>query len=115
MNGVDWNHCDSADYSTSIWTNCYYLLLFCWGWDRVVHAVYVFVCFLAKGGVGKAGWRRYDNKNSGQHDFQINLGIGLVPMKYGISLEWMTPLRRGKISLGRQHLYPVTVTSVSFA
>ena len=53
MNGVDRNDRDSADYSTSIRTNRYYLRIFCWGLDRVVHAVYVVVCFLAKGDVGK--------------------------------------------------------------
>jgi hypothetical protein len=54
--------------------------------DRVVHAVYVIVCFLAKVGVGKADWGRNNNKNNGQHDFQIDLGIAL--MNNGISLEW---------------------------
>jgi hypothetical protein len=51
-----------------------------------IFTVYVVVCFLAKGGVGKKEWRRYDDKNQGQHDFQIDLGIAL--MNYGISTEW---------------------------
>ena len=75
-----------ADYSTSIRTNRYYLRIFCWGLDRVVHAVYVVVCFLAKAGVGKCEWGRYDDKHHGRHDFQIDLGIAL--MNYGISIEW---------------------------
>ena len=58
MNGVDRNDRDSADYSTSIRTNRYYLRIFCSGLDRVVHAVYVVVCFLAKSGVGKREWGR---------------------------------------------------------
>jgi hypothetical protein len=86
MNGDDRNDCDSADCLTSIWTNRYYLCTFCWALDRVVHAVYVIVCFLAKGGVGKKEWRHYDNKNNVRHGFQINLGIAL--MNYGISTEW---------------------------
>ena len=65
MNGVDQNNRDSADYSTSIRTNRYYLRIFCWGLDRVVHVVYVVVCFLAKGDVGKKEWQRYDDKNQG--------------------------------------------------
>jgi hypothetical protein len=59
---------------------------FCWGLDRVVHAVYVLVCFLAKGGIGKTEWGRYNNKNNSQHDFQIDLEIAL--MNYCISTEW---------------------------
>ena len=51
-----------------------------------IFTVYVVVCFLAKGGVGKKEWRRYDDKNQGRHDFQIDLGIAL--MNYGISTEW---------------------------
>jgi len=60
MNCVDWNDCDSADYSTTIWTSGYYLRIFCWGLDRVVHAVYIIVCFLAMAGVGKAEWKNYE-------------------------------------------------------
>ena len=78
MNGVDRNGRASAYYLTSIRTNCYYLRIFCWVLDRVVHAVYVILCFLAKGGVGKKEWRHNDNKHNGRHDFQINLGIALM-------------------------------------
>jgi hypothetical protein len=85
MNGVDRNDRDSADYLTTIWTNHCYLRIFCWGLDRVVHAVCIVVCFLAKGGVGKREWGRYDDKNNGWHDFQIDLAIAL--MNYGISTE----------------------------
>ena len=31
-------------------------------------------------------WKRYLNKNTGRHDFQIDLGIDLL--NYGISLDW---------------------------
>ena len=39
MNGVDQNDCDSADYSTSVLTNRYYLQTFCWGLGRFLHVV----------------------------------------------------------------------------
>jgi hypothetical protein len=41
----DW---DSADYLTTIHTNQYYLRIFCWVLDRVIHAAYVVVYFLIK-------------------------------------------------------------------
>ncbi len=65
---------------TNIWTNRYYLHMFCWALDRVVHVVYVIVSFLAKGGVGKKEWRQYDNKNK--------IDLGIVLMNYGISTKW---------------------------
>ncbi len=52
-NAMDRNDQDSADYSTTIRTNQYYLRIFCWTLDRVIHAVYVVVCFLIKGDVGQ--------------------------------------------------------------
>jgi hypothetical protein len=39
FNAVDRNDHDSADYSTSICTNHYYLLIFGWILDRVIHAM----------------------------------------------------------------------------
>ncbi len=47
-NAVDRNDRDSADYSTTIRTNRYYLRIFCWALDRVNHAAYVVVYFLSK-------------------------------------------------------------------
>ena len=37
-NAVDRNDWDSADFSTTIRTNQYYLRIFCWALDRVTHA-----------------------------------------------------------------------------
>ena len=53
FNAVDKNDRDSADWSTSIRTNRYYLRIFCWALDRVVHTTYVIVCALSDCGVGK--------------------------------------------------------------
>ena len=45
-NGVDRNDRDSADWSTTIQTTRYYLHIFCWALDHVVHTCYVVRCCL---------------------------------------------------------------------
>jgi hypothetical protein len=51
FNTVDRNGRDSADYSTSICTNRYYLRIFCWILDRVNHVLFVVECYLANSGI----------------------------------------------------------------
>ena len=86
FNGVDRNDRDSADYSTSIRTTRYYLRIFCWAKDRVLHACSVIVRWLADAGIGQEGWKKYQSKNNGRHDFQIDLGIALL--NRAISWDW---------------------------
>ena len=86
MNGVDRNNRDSRDYSTSIRTNRWYLWIFCWAMDQVVHAQHSIMIFLAEQNIGKPDWKKYRDKNQGRHDFQIDLGISLL--NYGIALDW---------------------------
>jgi len=85
-NAVDRNDRDSADYSTTIRMNRYYLRIFCWALDRVIHAVYVVVCFLIKTDIGQKQWKRNLDHHSGRHDFQIDLALSV--MNYGIGLQW---------------------------
>ena len=54
--------------------------------DRVVHTVCVVVCFLSRPSSNKACLNKYYSKNSGHHDFQIDLGVALL--NYGIDLDW---------------------------
>lgn len=93
FNAVDRNDRDSSDYSTTIRTNRYYLRIFCWALDRIIHALYVIVCELHKrstterlGGEWPEYWSLYMDKNGGRRKFQIDLGIAL--MNYGIELDW---------------------------
>ena len=86
MNGVDQNERDSCNYSTSIRTNRWYLRIFCWAMDQVVHAQHSIVIFLANQGIGKPVWKKYRDKHQGWHDFQIYLRISLL--NYGIGLDW---------------------------
>ena len=86
FNAVDRNDRDSADWSTTIRTIRYYLRIFFWQLDRVVHTCYVVVCYLAAAGIGDPKWNKYRNKNYGRHDFQIDLGMALL--NYAISISW---------------------------
>ena len=86
MNGVDQNDQDSRDYSTSIHTNWWYLRIFWWALDQVVHVQHSLVTFLAEQGIEKPEWKKDRDKNEGRHNFQIDLGISLL--NYGIGLDW---------------------------
>ena len=86
MNAVDRNDRDSADYSTSIRSNRYYLRIFCWALDRVVHCLYCVICWCATNGIGPKEWRRYLKSRNGRREFQIDLAIDLI--NYAIALDW---------------------------
>jgi hypothetical protein len=86
FNAVDRNDRDSSDYSTTIRTTRYYLRIFCWALDRVIHTCYVVVCALAVAGIGNPEWKKYRSKHNGRHDFQIDLAMALL--NYAISLDW---------------------------
>ena len=43
----------------SIRTTRYYLRIFCWAKDRVLHACSVIVRWLADAGIGQEGWKKY--------------------------------------------------------
>ena len=83
FNAVDRNDRDRADYSTTIRTIRYYIRIFWWTLDRVVHATYITVCYLVWVNVD---WAKYLSKNGGRQDFQIDLGIQLLNI--GIALSW---------------------------
>lgn len=72
MGAVDQNDRDSADYSTTIHSVRYYLRIFCWVLDRVVHTCFVVVCFFASVDIGNPEWKKYLKKAHGRHDFQID-------------------------------------------
>ncbi len=86
FNAIDRNDQDSVDHSTTICTNGYYIRIFCWALDRVIHAAYVIGCSLSQAGMGQPRLKQYRSKNFGHHNFQINLAMDL--MNYGIGLEW---------------------------
>jgi hypothetical protein len=85
-NAVDRNDWDNADYSMTIHTNQYYLRIFCWALDRVIHTAYVVVCFLIKSDIGQEQWKQYLDDHSGRHNFQIDLALS--NMNYNVGLQW---------------------------
>ena len=58
FSAVDRNDRDSADYSTTIKTTRYYLRIFCWMLDRVVHTLFVVVVALVSVGLGKPEYKK---------------------------------------------------------
>ena len=86
FNAVDRNDQDSANYSTSIRTNRYYIRIFFWVLDRVVHVIVAVVMYCSKLGVCPKDWNRYRSKNNGRHDFQIDLGLAVL--NHAIALDW---------------------------
>ena len=103
-NAVDRNDRDSADYLTTIHTNRYYLRIFCWALDRVIHAAYVVVCFLIKSDIGQKQWKRYLDHHSGRHDFQIDLALSV--MNYGIGLQWDGESDERPNFMRQNHFFP---------
>ena len=90
FNGVDLSDKDSAKHSTSLWTNRWYLHLFFWLLDRVVHACYIVtVALVRKQDFDVPGWEIYTSKHNGRKRFQTHLGIAL--MNKGIELDWKDP------------------------
>ncbi len=69
-----------------IHTNRYYLRIFCWALDRVIHTADAVLCFLIKSDIGQEQWKRYLDHHSGRRDFQIDLALSI--MNYGIGLQW---------------------------
>ena len=88
MNGVDLSDKDSAKYSTSLRTNRWYLRIFFWLIDRVVHACFLIAVFLASD-TYLPEWKVYKSKHNGRKKFQTHLGIALI--NKGIELDWEAP------------------------
>jgi hypothetical protein len=55
FNAVDRNALDSTNYTTSLCTNSWYLCVFFWLLDRVVHQLYVTLIYCARNGIGPTG------------------------------------------------------------
>jgi hypothetical protein len=72
FNAIDYNDRNSADYTTSIRTNRWYLRVFFWALDWVVHVLFVMVLFCVRSGIGPDYWKLYATKH-GRYEFQIDL------------------------------------------
>ena len=83
FNAVDKNGRDSAEHSTTIKTNRYYIRIMTWILDRVIHTMYVVVVTLSAGGIGKPGWKRYSDKHGGRQDSRLILRwlLSIIPSR----------------------------------
>jgi hypothetical protein len=59
FNTIDRNNHDSADYLTTICTNCYYIRFFCCALYHVTQCKYTVLCWLVTNSMGRKEWRRY--------------------------------------------------------
>ncbi len=78
FNAVDRNDRDSANNTVTLCTNRWYLHLFFWALDRVIHVLFVVVCIFAKNNIGPKKWISYTTKHGGRSKFQIELGLDLL-------------------------------------
>ena len=85
MNGVDKSDRDGRDNSVTIRSNRWYLRIWFWTMERVIHCVYVVVCYCANDGI-RDDWKQYTDKNDGTRNFHIDLGLLL--MEFGIKYDW---------------------------
>ena len=89
MGAVDMNDGDGANYPISFRSNRWYLRLFAWTLERVIHAAYQIVIFLANSDPIFNNWKKYTSKQDGRYKFQVDLACQLV--EYGIRLDWTDP------------------------
>jgi hypothetical protein len=85
MNGVDRNDRDSADYTTSIRINRWYLRIFFWVLDRVIFSCYIIAVYLAASGL-KPAWNKYRSQLTGRYD-QVDL-LSLITVLAGLKAPY---------------------------
>ncbi len=107
FNAIDQNNCDSADYSTSVRTMQWYMHLFCWILYCVIHVVYVVICNMYNGGIGRNDWKRLARRNGGRGDFQVALGIALIIMQ--LSLNGVIQHNKNQIGCAKVNGYYANV------
>jgi hypothetical protein len=87
FNGVDRNDRDSADFTTSLKTNRWYMRYYFYLLDRVVHAMYCIVTDIAVK-EPREEWLNYKG-DLGRYNFQIDLAMNMI--QWGIKYDWPYP------------------------
>ena len=101
---VDHNDHDSADYTTSLHTNRWYLcVIMFWLLDRVIHTCYAIVCVKARNGEGPKEWQLYLKL------IWVSL-YSIMPSPQSGQI-WMV---RGLVGFDKLLSFHVTAQSVSF-
>ena len=90
MGGVDAKDKDTADWSVSLKSLRFYLRIFYWQFDSVIHAMWVLVKhtvgLLSQEELRIDAWKSFASKDSGRFDFQMTLGTKLI--KTGLEWDW---------------------------
>jgi hypothetical protein len=88
MGGIDHVDRDSADYSVSLKSERFYLRIFYWILNAVIHCNYVIVTLVSKDSGPKHNeWKHYRNIHNGRFKYQIDLSQQLI--EYGIRMDWI--------------------------
>jgi hypothetical protein len=85
MHGVNHKDRDTADWSISLKSNWWYLRIFYWLVDGILHAAYHIVCALAMNENHK--WHKHLSKNGGRYKFEMDLGLALIS-HHGLGMDW---------------------------
>ena len=105
MNGVDHKDRDTADWTVSLKSNRFYMRIFYWLFDGVLHAMYTIIKVVGRDTAHP--WHKYLNKHLGRYKFQMDLANDLI--SHGISMDWLDIEAAVKI------LCHAAATNVSFA
>ena len=102
MNGVDKKDRDTSDWTVSLKSYRFYLRIFYWTFDGVIHAMQRIIKNIVDGpGVDNKKkkkkkkshpFSRYVDKDWGHYRFQMDLGIALI--NYGLSIDWKDPTNK---------------------
>jgi hypothetical protein len=83
MNGVDHKDQDTADWTVSLKSNRFYLQIFYWLFDGVLHAMYSIIKVVASN--KSHPWHKYHSKHSGCYNFPMDLANDLI--SWGITMD----------------------------
>jgi hypothetical protein len=84
MNGVDHKDRGTADWTVSLKSNRFYLRIYYWLFDGVLHAMYTII--KVYGSDKEHPWNKYRSKENGCYNFQMDLVNDLI--SEGISMDW---------------------------
>jgi hypothetical protein len=85
MNGVDHKDQDTADWTVLLKSNRFYLRIFYWLFDSVLHTMYTVIKVVASD--KSHPWHKYLGKHPGRFKFQMDLAV-LELISQGITMDW---------------------------
>ena len=87
MNGVDRADRDTADYTVSLRSARYYLRIFYWLLDGVVHSMFIVTGMLLRDQNDDHPWQKYRKHHDARYKFQYDLGKSLI--EKGLTMDWV--------------------------